>query len=162
MEPRLLLQWLLDRDGDNSNSLAGKLKNATTQPQIHKYLSGKAKQPRHSTLDPIAKHYGIPIEALYSEDVADSVMTKLAATPPTLTATVFESKQAVSLTNKSPVAISFDDAVRVIAQKLMEVDEATGRRAMGVLADLATDPQDFERLARATAAVIDTGKRRVA
>ena len=74
MEPRLLLQWLLDRDGDNSNSLAKKLKNATTQPQIHKFLSGKAKQPRHSTLEPVATHYGIPINALYSEEEAERVM----------------------------------------------------------------------------------------
>lgn len=80
MEPRLLLQWLLDRDKDNSNSLAAKLKNATTQPQIHKFLSGKSKQPRHSTLEPIAKHYGIPIDALYNEDVADQVMATMIAT----------------------------------------------------------------------------------
>lgn len=77
MEPRLLLQWLLDRDKDNSNSLAAKLKNVPTQPNIHKFLSGKSKQPRHSTLEPIAKHYGIPIEALYSNDVADQVMERL-------------------------------------------------------------------------------------
>lgn len=77
-------------------------------------------------------------------------------------ATLSASNHAPAHIQQAPVAISFNDAVRVIAQKLMDVDEATGRRAMGVLADLATDPQDFERLARATAAVIETGKRRVA
>lgn len=66
---------------------------------------------------------------------------------------------ALAQVENASVAIAFNDAVRVIAHKLMEVDEASGRRAMGVLADLATDPQDFERLARATLAVIETGKR---
>ncbi len=57
---------------------------------------------------------------------------------------------------------SFADAVRIIAAHLDAVDEATKRRAMGVLDDLATDTADFERIGRAAMAVIETGKRRYA
>ena len=71
MEPRELLQQLMDRDGLNSSSLAARLGNATTQPQIHKFLSGKAKEPKRSTLAPIATHFRIPLDALYDPIIAD-------------------------------------------------------------------------------------------
>ena len=71
MEPRELLQQLMDRDGLNSSSLAARLGNATTQPQIHKFLSGKAKEPKRSTLAPIATHFRIPLDALYDPAVAE-------------------------------------------------------------------------------------------
>lgn len=73
MEPRELLQLLMERDGVNSNSLAARLDNATTQPQIHKYLSGKAKEPRRATLAPVAAHFRIPLDALYDPLIADAV-----------------------------------------------------------------------------------------
>lgn len=72
MNPRALLQRLMDRDGLNSNSLAERLNNATTQPQIHKFLSGKAKEPRRSTLAPVARYFRIPLDALYDADIAVS------------------------------------------------------------------------------------------
>jgi len=131
MEPRLLLQWLLDRDGENSNSLAAKLKNATTQPQIHKYLSGKAKQPRHSTLEPIAKHYGIPIDALYSEDEADRVMSAFLKAPsPMLVATGSASKQPIV------PAVPAQVATNNVSPELTEQCKAV----MAMLATLPDDP----------------------
>lgn len=71
MEPRELLQQLMDRDGLNSSSLAVRLNNATTQPQIHKFLSGVSKEPRRSTLAPIAAHFRIPLDALYDRGIAE-------------------------------------------------------------------------------------------
>lgn len=57
---------------------------------------------------------------------------------------------------------SFEDAVRVIALRLTEADDATRRRAVNVLVDIAEEPKDHERIAKAVLAVIDTGKRRTA
>lgn len=71
MDPRALLQQLMDRDGLNSNSLAARLENATTQPQIHKFLAGKAREPRRSTLAPVARYFRIPLDALYDANLAD-------------------------------------------------------------------------------------------
>jgi hypothetical protein len=71
MEPRLLLQWLLDRNGENTNSLAKKLKGKPSQPQIYKFLIGMAKEPKRETLAPIAEHFRIPLNALYDPDEAD-------------------------------------------------------------------------------------------
>lgn len=73
MEPRELLQLLMDRDGLNSSSLAVRINHATTQPQIHKFLSGKAKEPKRSTLAPIAMHFRIPLDALYDSAVAEEI-----------------------------------------------------------------------------------------
>jgi hypothetical protein len=83
MEPRKLLQALMDRDEDNSHSLAVKLRGRPGQPQIHKFLSGVAKEPRRATLEPLAKHYGIPVEALYNDELAAEVAEQLGLmTPP--------------------------------------------------------------------------------
>lgn len=81
---------------------------------------------------------------------------------PTLAAQLPKQNTPLTPVQQAPAAISFDNAVRVIALKLLEVDAATARRAMGVLTDLATDPQDHERISRATLAVVETGKRRAA
>lgn len=57
---------------------------------------------------------------------------------------------------------TFEEAVRTIATRLVDADDATRRRAAGVLADIATEPEDYARLAKTLLAVIDTGKRRAA
>ncbi len=77
MEPRQLLQALMDRDGDNANSLSIKLKGAVKQPQIHKYLKGTAKEPKRSTLLPLAEHYDIPVDAFYDGSVATAAAQRL-------------------------------------------------------------------------------------
>lgn len=82
MKPRELLQLLMDRHGDNPNSLSQKTK--VPQPTIYRFITGTAKEPRRSTLEPIAKHYGIAVEALFDErvatGVADTVLGKKEAT----------------------------------------------------------------------------------
>jgi phage repressor protein C with HTH and peptisase S24 domain len=77
MEPRELLRALMARDGDNPNSLATRLKRRVTQPQIYKYLTGAAREPRRSTLQPLAEHYDIPVEAFYDPAVAEAIFKRL-------------------------------------------------------------------------------------
>lgn len=71
MNARDLLKFLMSRAGDNPNSLAAKAK--VPQPTLYRFLSGTAKEPRLSTFEPVAKHYGIPVEAFFSEAVRDEV-----------------------------------------------------------------------------------------
>lgn len=73
-----------------------------------------------------------------------------------------ESAPTVALVRDAWPEPSFEDAVRVIALRLIDADDATRRRAVGVLADIATEPKDYQRIAKAVLAVIDTGKRRAA
>jgi hypothetical protein len=69
----------MERDGDNPNSLSSKLRGRTKQPQIFKFLEGIAREPKRSTLAPVAEHYGIPIDALYDPRVADEVYADIQA-----------------------------------------------------------------------------------
>lgn len=75
MTPRELLQLLMDRAGDNPNSLSAKSK--VPQPTIFRFLNGTAKEPRLSTMMPIAKVYGVPVEAFFSETVLRQVADRL-------------------------------------------------------------------------------------
>ncbi len=60
-----LLRELMKKSGDNANSLAAKLDGRTSQPQLHKFLTGEAKEPRRATLQPVADFYGVPVNAFY-------------------------------------------------------------------------------------------------
>ncbi|MBN9642954.1 MAG: LexA family transcriptional regulator [Achromobacter sp.] len=55
----------MSRAGDTANSLARKAK--VPQPTIYRFLSGTAAEPRVSTFEPIARHYGVPVEAFLSD-----------------------------------------------------------------------------------------------
>jgi hypothetical protein len=77
MEPRELLRALMERDGDNPNSLSAKLKGRIKQPQIYKFVTGTAKEPRRATLQPLAEHYDVPIEAFYDAEQAEAAFRRL-------------------------------------------------------------------------------------
>lgn len=77
MEPRELLQALMTRAGDNPHSLAAKLKRPPLQSQVHRFLAGTSKEPRRSTLHPVAVHYDIPLDALYDSYQATLVARRL-------------------------------------------------------------------------------------
>lgn len=77
MDPIEFLKELMRRSGDNPNSLAMKLKNRTRQPQIYKFLEGIAKEPRRSTLDPVADFYKVKVEAFYSPVIAAQELKRI-------------------------------------------------------------------------------------
>lgn len=64
MKPKDILQALLDQKGENPLSLSKKTR--VPQPTLFRLLSGDTKEPRRSTLLPIAKHYGFPVEAFFA------------------------------------------------------------------------------------------------
>lgn len=57
----------------NSTSLAAQTRGKTKQPQIHRFLAGKTLEPKRSTLEPVARVFGIPIEALFDPQEAARV-----------------------------------------------------------------------------------------
>lgn len=75
MNSRELLTALMSRAGDTANSLARKAK--VPQPTIYRFLSGTAAEPRVSTLEPIARYYGVPVEAFFSERARADVVASL-------------------------------------------------------------------------------------
>lgn len=75
MEPRTLLNLLMENAKPplTPSSLARALNGSPSQPQIQKFAAGTAKEPRRSTLLPVANYFKVPIDAFYDEDVAEQV-----------------------------------------------------------------------------------------
>jgi transcriptional regulator with XRE-family HTH domain len=64
MKPKDVMRDLLDRTGENPNSLA--TKTGVAQSSIQRMLASDTKEPRRSTLEPIARYYGFPVECFFS------------------------------------------------------------------------------------------------
>lgn len=71
MNPRELLRSLMEKEGLNPNRLSSMTKGATKQPQIHRFVTGESKEPKRSTLEPVAKVFGISVEAFFDSKAAD-------------------------------------------------------------------------------------------
>lgn len=65
MNPAEFLQYLMDKAGENPNSLSRRAK--VPQPTIFRFLSGSAKEPRPSTLERLAQAYGLSVELFVNE-----------------------------------------------------------------------------------------------
>lgn len=72
MDPKELLQRLMDEHGLNPNSLAKATHHKTKQPQIHRFLKGTALEPKRSTWSPVAQLFKIPVEAFFDPRAADT------------------------------------------------------------------------------------------
>lgn len=59
--------------GLNPNSLAARTRLRTKQPTIYRFLQGESKEPKRSTLVPVAEVFGVPVEAFFDPRVADEV-----------------------------------------------------------------------------------------
>ena len=63
------LSWLLNKFKTNPNALQ-QITNIP-QPTIHRILSGESKDPRTSTLQPLARYFGISVSDLRDKDLAN-------------------------------------------------------------------------------------------
>lgn len=93
MNPQDLLRELMRRSGDNPNSLSNKVLGRTKQPQIYKFLEGISKEPKRSTLEPIAEFYGIPVEAFYDVSLSRQTYDLLVHGEESRGATIIELKE---------------------------------------------------------------------
>jgi hypothetical protein len=78
MKPTAFLRALLQRNGDNTHSLARKLGEQNMQPLIHRFMTGKTAEPRRAAMQRIADHYEVNIDAFYDEAVADVEWARIA------------------------------------------------------------------------------------
>src|SRR5690554_87583 len=75
MTPAQFLKALMERAGDNPNSLATKSK--VTQSTIYRFVEGESTEPRTSTFNKIARVYGVPPESFVSDRVRLETARKL-------------------------------------------------------------------------------------
>lgn len=73
VKPYQLIAALMHREGTGPYPLSKKLGIPSLQGQIHRYSKGDVKQPAPSTVSPLAKHFGLPLEAFYDEKVATAI-----------------------------------------------------------------------------------------
>jgi hypothetical protein len=73
MDPRHLLQTLMDDAGLNPNSLSAATRGRTKQPQIFRFVNGLSKEPKRSTLEPLADYFGVPVDAFFDPLEAQKV-----------------------------------------------------------------------------------------
>ena len=58
------------REGLGPLPLAKRMGQPKLQPQIHRFVNGGVAAPRASTAAPLAAYFGLPLEAVYDENVA--------------------------------------------------------------------------------------------
>lgn len=147
MDARELLRLLMAEDGDNPHSLAKKLNNRVKQPQLWKFLEGMAKEPRVSSMQPLADHYKIPVQAFYDPRIADEVAaqrfgrSKQQPPPRAVSAPIISDRERRVLMNLADLlpedSERFEAEIEALAEKmrrhrthvLQEVGLATNRAA---------------------------------
>lgn len=121
----------MEADGDNPTSLARKSNGRIKQPQLFKFLEGTSKEPRVSTMQPLADHYKVPVQAFFDPLIADEVAAERFGLP----------KRRSTLARASASPIISDRQRRVLAD----------------LADLL--PEDAERFEAEIHALADKMRR---
>lgn len=70
------LAALMERSGENPYSLARKVKarygRSPSQPTLLRILDGTSREPRRSSLQPVADFYGVSVDALFDEDLTQA------------------------------------------------------------------------------------------
>ena len=78
MQTVKLLQELLYRAKLNANGLVSHLhEEGVTQASLSRFMSGKTKEPRRTTMLPVANFFGINIESFYNEELAEQLLQQL-------------------------------------------------------------------------------------
>lgn len=145
MEPREFLRELMRRSGDNPNSLAAKLNKKTAQPQIYKFLEGIAKEPRRTTLKPVADFYKVAVEAFYSSAMADQEIKRLndfEVITKDGSKTILEVKPPSQINERRAVyrVVSIESAVEGIANHLNALNGYNVSTVISLLSTLAHEP----------------------
>jgi hypothetical protein len=132
MKPHALLAALMNKAGLNSNKLAKEIKRPTMQSQIYRFSKGQVLEPARNTAEPLALHFGIPVDALYNEKTATAVAKELGLSElPAQLARASNKKNATAVLAKKLVALSqeeFQDLEKQVQAALGD-HKATPREA---------------------------------
>jgi hypothetical protein len=148
VKPYLLIAKLVE-DAGGPLRAAKAMKAPGFQPTLFKIVSGQVDSPKRTSAERIAKHFGIPVDAIYDPKVAANVYRERFGLGVAVPA---EAPAAP----RDPVV----DAIEVIALELQEVSGATRRAVGSLLGSVAEAPQDATDIGRQVRALIRAGKRR--
>lgn len=162
MEGRELLRLLLDKRGLNANALAAALRDKSLQSQIQRYLAGATKSPRPDTLEPIAKYFGIGIEAFYQPAIAAEIAQQLQLVPHAHRTSDIDKRLAYGTErtiSPAPTPIrpmpTLRETLLQLGKTLEHYDESARRATASLLADLALHPENAALIANRITALLD-------
>lgn len=159
MEGPELLRLLMEKRGLNANSLADMLRDRSKQSQIQRYLAGNTKSPRPGTLEPIAKFFGIGIEAFYQPVIAREIAQKLILAPHDQRPENGSSNYQLNTPASAPTPLrprpSLREIILQLGKSLEGYDESARKAVASLLADLALHPENAALTANRITALLD-------
>lgn len=162
MDGRELLKLLMAKRGYNPNSLASALRNRSLQSQVQRYIDGATKNPRQSTLEPLASFFGVGIEAFYQPRIAQEVAERLQLIPTSQRAGTQEPEpaylhQTTACPAPSPLrrGHKLRDNIMGLVQATEGHDEATRRAVATLLADIIVNPTNAATTASRIEALLE-------
>ncbi len=159
MEGPELLRLLLEKRGLNANSMADLLRDRSKQSQIQRYLAGSTKNPRPGTLEPIAKYFGIGIEAFYQPLIAREIAQKLMLVPNGNRIENGSSNYQVTAPASAPTPLrprpGLRENILQLGKTLEGYDESARKAVASLLADLALHPENAALTASRITALLD-------
>lgn len=150
MDGKELLRGLLRQAGLNPNSLAALLGKRSLQSQVARFLDGSTRNPRWSTLKPVAEHFKVQVEAFLDPELAATIaqqrgLTEDRSSLPTV-------KPGLESAPRSPTAapVPLNATVRAgVFELLMQLvgelerHDLSARKAVAsLLGDLALSPEN--------------------
>lgn len=148
MNGRQLLKALMNAAGENPNSLADALGARTLQSQIARFVDGRTRNPRWSTLEPVARHYGVKVEAFLDDEAAETVAIArgfLKAEPGGEAG--MAASPAPTPIRVAPRPLSVHELVLQLGKALIPFDPPARKAVASLLADMAVTPEDAPRAA---------------
>jgi hypothetical protein len=70
MSPKEIIKQLIEARGETTTSVVSKTKPKMVQSTLHRYLESSTKEPRRSTMQPLADFLGVPVEAFFDASIA--------------------------------------------------------------------------------------------
>lgn len=140
-----LLTALMAAAHENAYAVATSLKKPSLQSYIWKFTNGVAKEPRRSSLQPLADRYSVPVEAFYDPKIAEQIAIErgLASSGSSTTAAEPAPPQ-----KSKPEADELAKALEVLTYYLAKSDEDSRLSVEPLLASLAREPQKAQSKVR--------------
>ena len=151
VDPRLLLKGLMEQAKLNPNSLAVATRLRVRQPTIYRFITGESKEPKRSTLLPVAEVLGVPVEAFFDPKLAEQVARERGLTDTGGPDIVGFSDGRVTFVAEAkrtyPSGDALEAAIGSLAVALSDRLPSTRRAVGSLLASLAEDPSSAEEVA---------------
>jgi hypothetical protein len=160
VEPHELVDRLVTAEG-GPMKVARKMGKPKLQPTLHKFCAGQVRTPKFPTAQAIARHFGLPVEALYDAKAATAAAAArfsdtAAQGAPALVAVVAAEEPMQRYGPATSPGIA--DAVHRLAAALLDAQPTTKKAVAVLLSALAESPQSSSLLGEQIAALLSSEK----